>query len=189
MMEFVSATHAYATYKPAAEMLSAAFGPKEHAIDARGWGRDDYAQELRLKAIDVAAVFQKRVGFCLTAERRYTYKAMWNRARNWQRSARRRGAMEVHLDGAVEQFAGVYQMDEQIEARQKARVIVEALSPDERELAVRLLENGGNVKAAWQPGRDGSLRIFRRRIDKLRCSARKAVWRSKNTVTDSRLRG
>lgn len=174
-MEAVTATHAYVEYQSAAKLLARRFGPRSGMLDAKARTREDYTQELRLKAIEVAERFQKRVGFCLPAERRYTYKAMWNRARNWRRDQGRHRLFEMAVDSHSEEALGVYQIDEQIAARQVVRVLIEVLPPEDKEIVARLAEANGVISEAWQPEIDGSLTKFERRVGRIRRVAKKVA--------------
>lgn len=174
-MQTVTAINAYAEYKPAAQLLARRFGPTGGMLDAKARGRDDYAQELRLKAIDVAGHFQVRVGFCLPAERRYTYKALWNRARNWRRDQLRRQTLGLVVDAQREDALGVYEIESQIEARQIVRVLISVLGPEDRDILARLVDADGVIPDAWNPEIDGTLRTFQRRVARLRERAKKAV--------------
>ena len=170
-MEAVAATHAYVTYQPLAKLIARRHRPLFGSLDNRGRGVDDYRQELRLKAIDVAVHFQKAEGFCLPAERRYVAKSMWNLARNWRRSQHSGpvcGALDNHADSEL----GSYQIEPQLEARHLVRVLVEALPPHEVELLGRLIQADGVIGRAWDPKIDGKRRLFERRVEKLREKAR-----------------
>ena len=174
-METVTAIHAYGEYKLAARSVAVRFWPESRMIDARGRTRDDYVQELRLKAVEAADRFQQSHGFCLPAERRYTYKALWNRARGWCRDARCQTVCAIPLDGGHGEVLGSYDIEGNLEARQVIRSLLGCLSRKEREVLVQLVESGGNVSQAFDPEIDGSWRAFRRRVARLRWKAEKVM--------------
>ena len=174
-METATAIHAYSEYHATAKFLAQRFGPQFDGLDFRARSKEDYAQELRLKAITVADRFQHRVGFCLPAERRYTYKALWNRARNWRRDQQRREAYGTPLDAYGEGVLGVYSIDGQLEARETLSRLLSGISRKDRLALESLVAAGGMVSAAWDPAIDSSLKLFRRRITRLRRKAKMAM--------------
>jgi len=174
-MEAVTAIHAYAEYQPAAKALARRFGPRSGMLDARARTQEDYSHELRLKAVGAADRFQKWKGFCLPAERRYVYKALWNRARNWRRDQQRSQAMSAVVDVHHEEALGVYEIEAQLEARQVVRVLASALSPKETVILARLVEANGVLRQAWRPELDGPIREFTRRVARIRRKAKKVA--------------
>lgn len=167
-MESCTATHAYLEYHPTATLLAFRYGPRLGALDEMARTTDDYVQELRLKAITTANRFQKLNGFCLPAERRYTYKSLWNRARSWKRKRFQRALREVPLLDSMERASGTYQIEGQLVAREVVRVLHSVLTADDRELLARLVQSDGIVSKAWIPETDGSLRTFERRVAQVR---------------------
>ena len=187
-MESVTAINAYAEYQGAAKLLAKRFGPRPGMLDLKARSRDDYTQELRLKAIEVADRFQRIRGFCLPAERRYTHKALWNRARSWRRDQGRHQIFEQTYDAHSAKALGVYQIEEQLEARETLRMLADVLSQEDQEILTRLALVNGAISHAWDPNLDGTLRNFQRKVAKMRRSAKRAVMR-KNTVGVSRVWG
>jgi len=174
-METTTAIHAYGEYKLAAAVVAARFWPEARMVDARARTRDDYVQELRLQAINAANRFQHSRGFCLPEERRYTYKALWNHARNWRRGNWRNTVSEVPLDAEYGEVLGSYQIDGQLEAREAIGSLLGCLCFKEREVLFRLVESGGNVNQAFDPDLDDSWRGFRKRVARLRRKAKKVM--------------
>ena len=174
-METVTAIHAYGEYQPVAKSVARCFWPEPRELDALARTRDDHVQELRLHAIEAAHRFQCQKGFCLPAERRYTYKALWNHARNWRRENQRHHVVAVPLDDGNGEALGSYRIESQLEARQVVQSLLAHLSPQERALLPRLMESGGCLQKAFDPQIDGNQRTLRKRVARLRQKAKKAL--------------
>ena len=176
MMEAVTATHAYVEYQPVSKRLARRFGPRSGMLDAKARTREDFTHELRLKAIDAAEFFQRRVGFCLPAERRYIYKALWNLSRNWRRDQHRQKLFEVVVDSHEETALGVYEIAGQIEARDVLRTLIDALPARDQEVLGRLAAAKGVISEAWDPSRDGPLWRFERQVSRIRNRAKRVAY-------------
>jgi hypothetical protein len=190
-MEAASAVHAYAEYKNTALFLTRRLGSNSRMVsgDSSGRTHDDYLQELRLKAVEVATRFQGRAGFCLRAERRYVKHALWNQARDWGRAqARRRQCGDtVSLYEQDELALGSYSIEKQLEARQLVRLLGARLSLGNKRIWKRLAAENGDIRAAWDPEIDGSLQTFRRRVSRLRAQACLVLQSLNKVGVDSRV--
>lgn len=79
------------------------------------------------------------------------------------------------MDAHEETALGVYQIDEQIAARQVVRVLIEVLGPEDKEIVARLAEANGIISEAWQPESDGVFRTFERRVARIRRVVKKVA--------------
>jgi len=169
-MEPITAVRAYEEYHRMAKFISWQFGPGATDLDAQAWSQSDFVQELRLHAIEVAGIFQKRFGFCLPAERRYVSRSLWRRAYNWNRDAKRKRLPE--RDGMdPDEIAVDPNLDAAIEAQRGASDLVGYFAPEEKSIFARLWAADGISQQAWQIT-DGDKRSFRRRVAKLRKKAK-----------------
>lgn len=158
-------------YEVAIATVARSAAPVARRSDVIGYTRDDYAQELALVATQARQRFRDNHGFSVTQERRYVLKSLWNHARD--RIVARGRVADIHgrnrgatlLESAVR---GPINPFPQYEAREHVRRIEQSLEPAEVALIQRLVEAGGHVPRAHEQETDGSLRTFRRTVDRLR---------------------
>lgn len=162
-------------YEGAIAAVARSTAPVPHRVDAIAWTRDDYAQELALVAVQSRQRFRERHGASRPHERRYVLKSLWNFVRDRMRARESTRAIESGNDIETRnQRALVGEAVEpgpRFEAREYLRELVASFSTEELELVRRLVEAGGHVPRAHDPATDGSLRTFRRTVDRLRETA------------------
>jgi len=113
-------------YAPAIDRITNCYRGKKRPIpvreiDARAFDRDDYRQEFALLALHASRSFQERYGFCLPAERRFTYKSLW---RHTAQLMRRQLAAERHpVTQSAEAPEVAVDVEGQYEAAEALRVL------------------------------------------------------------------
>lgn len=163
-------------YETAIAAVARSTAPVPHRVDSIAWTRDDYAQELAIVAVQSRQRFREQYGASRPHERRYVLKSLWNfvrdraRAREVTRGAESGNRIETRNQRAV--VGDGMEPCPQLEAREYLRELVASLSGEDLELVRRLVDAGGHVPRAHDPATDGSLRTFRRTVDRLRETAR-----------------
>lgn len=161
------------SYGRAVRQVAAWLAP-EGMVDALGCQREDYQQELSMVAFEAQAIFRRQKGRNAAYERKYVYKTLWNFARSCMRARARGVAVSAAFTGEMAGWAvfeDVVHCEAQHEAREWARRFAESASAADAALAGRLIDAGGHVPRAYDPERDGTLRTFRRTVDRLRSVA------------------
>ena len=171
-METVTAINAYQDYESVAKGMARNLCSTRHEIDSRAWAYDDHVQELRLHAIDIADIFQKTVGFCTPAEKRYVRKCLWNKTANWKRSDNRGRIAKSKFEVCTLLDDEYYEIAPHIEARQTVKRVMRHFSTEEQNILIRVMESGNKMREAWNPEIDGSFSTFSRRVSRLRARAK-----------------
>ena len=158
-------------YEVAIATVARSTAPVANRCDAIAYCREDYTQELALVATQARERFRENHGFCESQERRYVLKSLWNHARDRKLSGGRasEGYVRNHQAVRVEaEVSGPINPFPRYEAREYLRRLVATLEPAEIALIQRLAEAGGHLPRAHDCVNDGSLRTFRRTVDRLR---------------------
>jgi len=158
-------------YGAAIATVARSAAPVARRSDVIGYTRDDYAQELALVAAQARQRFRDDHGFSTTQERRYVLKSLWNHVRDRMKTRGRVAGLHAHNRAAtlIESVVrGPINPFPQYDAREYARRLERDLGSTDVALVRRLAEAGGHVPRAHDPQVDGSLRTFRRTVDRLR---------------------
>jgi hypothetical protein len=167
--------------KSAAYRLSPAIG----VVDRLGMDRDDYAQDLRLRAVLATEQFRSEHGDSAEAEQRYVTRAMWHRVSGWQRTHAQRKATGVQMVSLESAFAATdqrdlsYSMGGRQDAQEALGYLCSRLSAREWETLVRVaMDSGvrGGPARAFDPALDGANPgSFKVRIQRLRRKAKRLL--------------
>ena len=145
--------------------------PDTHEIDSRGFDREDYRQEIALRAWQAVRQFQSRYGFSAPAEHRWTYKVLWDATR---RLLRRKAAGDrqpiargVPVPEVEVTFEGYY------EAADALGLLRAGLQKREWDTLVRVAE-AESIDLARTPD-EGAKSGFYRRVRATRVKARELL--------------
>lgn len=116
-------TPARCSVYPSVDQVRKIANSLHRGYDPEGKSRDDYEQELHLKACEL--LFQNR-----DRPLKFVYRCLWNHGRNMRRHARMVSRKKVELaDDADLEWMATYSIEKDLEDRACLRVLDKALSP------------------------------------------------------------
>jgi len=154
-------------YGQAVSQITKSISRDPREVDRHGRSRDDYRQELHLRAMAVERRFSPE-----KPPRLYVMKSLWNAAAQIERDRWRLDCRYVDLMDVPEE---TYQEDARLQAREALRVLIERLGGPDATLFARLVEADGQASEVYDAEQDGAREAFRQRLCRLRQRMRSLV--------------
>lgn len=174
-MTAATAVDLYDTYPTAVRSTASRVNRYRDRLDYVGKSRTDYEGELALLSIESQVQFRDKRGFFPDEERRYVHGALSKRQSHLRRTVVNKRVFAIRFcDGVDTPEAQLRDVESHLEARAAIRVLRSRLDPYEFGVLSRLAESGG-PSSSHDPEIDGSIRTYRRRVQKICSRARRIL--------------